>query len=76
MKKEFVSSVVAAVALAGVALSPHAAAAKGPAAAGAVAPKTVLKSVIGGKVETYDLQAAASKRPVVLYFFPQAFSSG
>jgi thioredoxin-dependent peroxiredoxin len=43
---------------------------------GAVAPATVLQSVIGGKVQKYDLQAAAAKRPVVLYFFPKAFTAG
>jgi peroxiredoxin Q/BCP len=43
---------------------------------GAQAPATVLQSVIGGKVESYDLQAAAAKRPVVLYFFPKAFTGG
>jgi hypothetical protein len=43
---------------------------------GATAPKTVLQSVNAGKIEPYDLQSAAATRPVVLYFFPQAFSSG
>jgi hypothetical protein len=43
---------------------------------GAVAPAIVLQSVIGGKVQKYDLQAAAAKRPVVLYFFPKAFTAG
>ena len=42
----------------------------------AMAPATVLQSVIGGKVETYDLQKAAAVRPVVLYFFPKAFTGG
>jgi hypothetical protein len=43
---------------------------------GAKAPVTVLQSVVGGNVEAYDLQAAAAKRPVVLYFFPKAFTEG
>lgn len=43
---------------------------------GATAPSVVLSSVVGGKVEKYDLQAAAAKRPVVLYFFPKAFTGG
>ena len=43
---------------------------------GAVAPTVVLDSVVAGKVEKFDLQAAASKRPVVLYFFPKAFTGG
>ena len=43
---------------------------------GAVAPKAVLQSVIDGKPEAFDLQAAAAKRPIVLYFFPKAFTAG
>lgn len=43
---------------------------------GAVAPAVTLESVFGGKAESYDLQAAAAKRPVVLYFFPKAFTAG
>lgn len=43
---------------------------------GAVAPTTVLQSVIDGKTEPYDLRAAAAKRPVVLYFFPKAYTTG
>ncbi len=43
---------------------------------GASAPKLVLASVVAGKTEQYDLQAAAAKRPVVLYFFPKAFTGG
>jgi thioredoxin-dependent peroxiredoxin len=42
----------------------------------AAAPQVVLQSVINGNVETYNLQAAAAKRPVVLYFFPKAFTGG
>ena len=44
--------------------------------AGSKAPAVVLQSVVNGKTETYDLQAATSTRPVVLYFFPAAFSAG
>jgi peroxiredoxin Q/BCP len=43
---------------------------------GASAPTVVLQSVIAGKTESYDLQTAAAKRPVVLYFFPKAFTGG
>ena len=43
---------------------------------GSTAPAAVGQSVFGGKVEKFDLAAAAAKRPVVLYFFPQAFSEG
>lgn len=52
-----------------------AATAAGP-GVGAVAPKVVLQSVVGGKAEAFDLQAAAAQKPVVLYFFPEAFSAG
>jgi thioredoxin-dependent peroxiredoxin len=44
--------------------------------AGDTAPAVTLKSVVDGKVEPYDLQAAVAKRPVVLYFFPKAFTAG
>ena len=43
---------------------------------GAVAPAVALQSVFGGKAESFDLQASAAKRPVVLYFFPKAFTGG
>lgn len=52
-----------------------AATAAGP-GVGAVAPKVALQSVVGGKPESFDLQAAAAARPVVLYFFPKAFTAG
>jgi len=69
-----VAAVAVSAALAGASVTTSQANdATGP---GAVAPKVVLQSVIGGKTEQYDLQAAVSKRPVVLYFFPQAFTSG
>lgn len=74
MKKEFGAPVLAAVLLCVAISSTQGDAKEG--SVGATAPKTVLKSVIGGKVESYDLQAAAAKKPVVLYFFPEAFSAG
>lgn len=43
---------------------------------GAVAPRVALQSVVGGEPEAFDLQAAAAKRPIVLYFFPKAFTAG
>ena len=43
---------------------------------GAVAPKVALQSVLGGKEESFDLQAAAAHKPIVLYFFSKAFTSG
>lgn len=53
----------------------QAATAAGP-GVGAVAPKVVLQSVVGGKEESFDLQAAAAQKPVVLYFFSEAFTAG
>ena len=44
--------------------------------AGSSAPTVVLQSVVDGKTEPYDLHAATATRPVVLYFFPVAFSAG
>jgi thioredoxin-dependent peroxiredoxin len=43
---------------------------------GSTAPEAVLQSVIGGKVESFDLLASAKTGPIVLYFFPKAFTSG
>ena len=34
-----------------------------------------LQSVIGGNYEQYDLKADSTGKTVVLYFFPQAFTS-
>ena len=56
--------------------TPSAAATAAAPGVGSVAPKVALKSVFGGKAESFDLQAAAAKRPVVLYFFPAAFTGG
>ena len=35
----------------------------------------VLQSVIGGAYEPFDLKAASHGKAVVLYFFPEAFTS-
>ena len=52
-----------------------AATAAGP-GVGAVAPKVALQSLFDGKAASFDLQAAAAQRPIVLYFFPKAFTAG
>ncbi len=44
--------------------------------AGAVAPAFTLQAARGGDVSTVDLKAALAKGPVVLYFFPKAFTKG
>jgi peroxiredoxin len=43
---------------------------------GTQAPKFELKGAIGGKPMTFSLQQALKKGPVVLYFFPAAFTQG
>jgi thioredoxin-dependent peroxiredoxin len=43
---------------------------------GAVAPQFVTQGALGGKTFSFDLASALKKGPVVLYFFPAAFTSG
>jgi peroxiredoxin len=43
---------------------------------GASAPPFTLQAAMGGDVATVDLKAALAKGPVVLYFFPKAFTTG
>lgn len=43
---------------------------------GAAAPQFATPSSMAGKVTRFDLAAALGKGPVVLYFFPAAFTSG
>ncbi|NIF23720.1 MULTISPECIES: peroxiredoxin [Pantoea] len=43
---------------------------------GAQAPDFKLQGALGGKALTFSLQDALKKGPVVLYFFPAAFSAG
>lgn len=43
---------------------------------GAKAPLFTTQAATGGKVATFDLASALKKGPVVLYFFPAAFTSG
>jgi len=40
------------------------------------APNFSIPAAIGGKVFTFSLQESLAKGPVVLYFFPLAFSEG
>jgi peroxiredoxin len=63
----------AALALAALAL-PGAAVANLP--VGAKAPAFTTQAAIGGKDMTFDLQRALRKGPVVLYFYPKAFTQG
>ena len=45
-------------------------------AAGAKAPAFVARGALGGKLFTVDLAQALKKGPVVLYFYPKAFTQG
>jgi peroxiredoxin Q/BCP len=45
-------------------------------AAPTTVPAMTLQSVIGGNVESFSLPDAAKAGPIVLYFFPKAFTSG
>jgi peroxiredoxin len=65
------AAVTLAAALAGLA-SPALAALK----PGTPAPPFATQASLGGKEFTFDLKAALAKGPVVLYFYPAAFTSG
>ena len=45
-------------------------------AVGARAPDFTAQSAMGGKVESFTLRNALRRGPVVLYFFPKAFTQG
>jgi len=57
-----------------VSLLPAAALAELP--VGAAAPAFSTKAALAGKVSGFDLKAALRKGPVVLYFYPKAFTKG
>ena len=63
---------VALAAMLGATLAPASAALD----AGAVAPDFKTDASLGGKVFSFDLKEALAKGPVVLYFYPAAFTSG
>jgi peroxiredoxin len=69
---------VLALSSAAVALSLAALAAPAQAAleTGAAAPEFTAPAFLGGKPFTFDLDAALKKGPVVVYFFPAAFTKG
>lgn len=43
---------------------------------GAAAPDFTAQSALDGKVQSFNLRAALRRGPVVLYFFPKAFTQG
>ena len=63
-----------ALAAAALALTAFPAAASLP--VGAKAPAFSTQAAIGGKASGFNLRAALAKGPVVLYFFPKAFTKG
>ena len=71
MKRLKTLSAVAVLTLSLFTLSAHAAL-----EAGAKAPDFSLQGALGGKPLTFSLKQALQKGPVVLYFFPAAFSAG
>lgn len=64
-------SCTAALALAGLTPSAHAALANGDRA-----PDFTLDAALGGKPFRFSLSEAVARGPVVLYFFPKAFTTG
>jgi thioredoxin-dependent peroxiredoxin len=64
-----------ALVLAG-ALGAFASPARAAVATGTVAPAFTAQAAQGGTISTFDLKAALAKGPVVLYFFPKAFTTG
>jgi peroxiredoxin len=74
LPKLALTALVAALALAAVALGVRRASAQ--LERGVQAPAFTAQAALGGAVETFDLQAALTHGPVVLYFFPKSFTSG
>jgi len=63
-------------AAAAFALAVSASAAQAALPVGAEAPAFSTQGAKGGKVMSFDLKAALKKGPVVLYFYPKAFTQG
>jgi len=72
--KRFIAA--AALALSGVVAAGVAAPAFAALQAGATAPEISARGVTGGKEFNFKLSEALRKGPVVMYFFPAAFTSG
>jgi len=68
--------VLALAALAGVALAVASRPASAQLPLAAVAPVFTAQVAQGGTVSTFSLAAALERGPVVLYFFPKAFTAG
>jgi peroxiredoxin len=73
MRTRVLSLVALAALVSGLSSAPPALAALKP---GAAAPTFATEASIGGKDFRFDLAEALAKGPVVLYFYPAAFTSG
>lgn len=71
MPKKILPTALACLAMAGMPLPTWAAL-----PLGAEAPAFTTQAALGGKPYTFDMAAALKKGPVVLYFYPKAFTSG
>ena len=70
--KQSMKRLIAGLLLTAIAAAPAWAAIK----TGATAPKFTTQASLGGKVFTFNMKQALSKGPVVLYFYPAAFTPG
>jgi peroxiredoxin Q/BCP len=74
MKRKFMSLMLAGCLSAGLVL--HAGTASATLKPGAAAPDFTARASLGGNTYTYSLADALKKGPVVLYFYPAAFTKG
>jgi peroxiredoxin (alkyl hydroperoxide reductase subunit C) len=74
MKKKFISTALAAAVSVGFAV--HSLTASATLKPGDVAPSFTTQASLGGKTYTYSLADELKKGPVVVYFYPAAFTTG
>ncbi|REG57542.1 peroxiredoxin (alkyl hydroperoxide reductase subunit C) [Paraburkholderia sp. BL6669N2] len=74
MKKKFISAALAAAVSVGLAM--HSLTASATLKPGDVAPSFTTQASLGGKTYTYSLADELKKGPVVVYFYPAAFTTG
>ncbi|HXW64063.1 MAG TPA: redoxin domain-containing protein, partial [Burkholderiaceae bacterium] len=76
MNKDSIAFGRLAVFLAAIALGSFVDVASAALAVGAPAPDFTAQAALGGKTFTFSLAEALKKGPVVLYFYPKAFTKG
>lgn len=76
MKKDSIAFGRLALFFAAIALGPVIDLASAALAVGAPAPDFTAQAALGGKTFTFSLAEALKKGPVVLYFYPKAFTKG